>query len=276
MFIDFRNILTIGLIIATINLPVTLYSNNGIIGSRSASLGGCSVSLTDFWNIANNQAGIASFKDPAIGIFYQSNYLTNQISSKSIAGFMPTRFGVIGLTYNHFGYTLFNRQKAGIVYAKSFGDKLRIGLQLDYYLTHIANNYGSASNITFDLGLQYELNSYITIGAWVTNPIRTKLSDFDDERLPTIMKTGLTWHVSNNFITILEIEKNTIIQPLVLRGGAEYSINQSYFFRIGFSTYKEIFSFGTGIKIKHLYIDISAVMHESLGFTPQVSLIYHF
>ncbi len=246
------------------------------IGSRSASMGRSSVAIVDFWSTMNNQAGIALFTKPSVGIYYENRFLINELSTKSIAGIVPAKFGVFAATYNNFGYNKYNEQKIGLAFAKSFGKFIRIGLQLDYLMTVQGNNYGNKNNVTFEIGLQSDVSDKITIGAWVYNPIMVKLSDYDNEKSPAILRFGFSWHISDNFFATMEAEKNTFINPVIMRGGLEYTIQGKYFFRTGFSTKNEIFSFGFGLNIKQLTFNISAIMHETLGFSPQASLIYNF
>lgn len=276
MYYRFRIILTIILIGLSFPMISIASGDTSPIGSRSAGMGRSSVAITDFWGVMNNQAGIALFTKPIVGIYYENRFLLNQLSTKSIAGLWPTKYGVIAASYNHFGYKLYNNQKIGITYARAFSKKLRIGLQLDYIQTTLGNNYGSKGNVTFELGIQSDITEKVTIGAWVFNPIMVKLAEFDNEKLPAVFRLGMVWHISDIFLATLEAEKNTAISPITFRGGLEYELKNRFFFRTGFSTRKEIFSFGFGIYIKQLTFNISAIMHESLGFSPQSSLIFHF
>jgi len=272
----FIKYITITLIIYSFNPDAFAAGDIQPIGSRSAGMGRSSVAIIDFWSSMNNQAGIALYQKPAVGIYYENRFLINELSSKSIAAIVPTKYGVFATTYNHFGYNLYNDQKIGLAYARALGKKLRIGLQLDYLQTTLGNNYGSKGNVTFEIGIQTDISDNVTIGAWVFNPIMVKLSDYDDEKLPALYRIGFAWHISNTFLATIEAEKSTAINPVIFRGGLEYELNSKFFFRTGFSTKKEIFSFGMGINIKHFVFNISAIMHESLGFSPQASLIFDF
>ena len=189
---------------------------------------------------------------------------------------VPTKIGVLGATFNYFGYNLYSDMKVGLVYARSFGQYFRVGLQLDYLQTTLGDNYGKKSSVTFELGVQSDVTKTLTIGAWVYNPIQVKLADYNNEKIPAVFRLGLAWHILENFLVSIEAEKSTYINPILIRGGFEYGIKDKFFFRGGFSTRQEIFSMGFGINIKFLKFDISAVMHQSLGFSPQASLIFQF
>jgi hypothetical protein len=257
---------------------VQLYAGGDfpVIGSRQAGMGRSSVALTDFWNLQNNQAGVALIDQFSVAIYYESQFSLNQLSMKSAGFLAPTKFGTLGLTFNYFGYSLYNDMKIGLVYARSFGQYLRIGLQLDYVQTTLGDDYGSKSNVTFEFGLQSVITENITLGAWVYNPMQVKLADYDDEKIPAIFRFGIAWEITAGFIATVEAEKNTYIQPIIIRGGLEYGINEKFFFRGGFSTQKEILSMGFGFNLKPVKFDVSAVMHESLGFSPQATLIFQF
>jgi len=245
-------------------------------GSRQAGMGRVSVAITDFWNVQNNQAGIALMDKISAGLYYESRFTINQLSSKSVAVVVPTGIGVIGATFNYFGYSLYNEMKIGLVYARSFGQYFRMGVQLDYLQTSLGNDYGNKGNITFEIGVQSNVTENLTLGAWVYNPIRVRLADYDDERIPAIFRFGIAWHFSDHFFATVEAEKNTNFRPIIVRGGLEYGIKDRFFLRTGFSSGQEIFSMGFGFKIKILRFDISAVMHQSLGFSPQASMIFQF
>jgi hypothetical protein len=249
---------------------------NNPSGARQAGMGRSSVALNDFWNIQNNQAGISLINKVSVGIYYENSLNISQLSTKSLAALAPFRFGVFGITFNYFGYSQYNEMKAGLVYARSFGQYFRMGVQLDYLQTTIGDNYGSAGNVTFEIGVQSDVNEKLTIGAWVFNPVQVKLSGKTNQEYPAIFRFGVGWDILENFIATAEVEKNSQFDPVLFRGGLEYGLDEKFFFRAGFTTQQEIFTMGFGLNLKGFKFDIAAIMNQSLGFSEQVSLIYQF
>ncbi len=245
-------------------------------GARAAGMGRCSVALSGIWSIQNNQAGMANTEHIAAALNYGNMFLTKETATDNVALIVPVKYGVAGISFNYFGYRLYNEMKVGIAYGRSFGKVLRIGLQLDYMQTTLGENYGKKSGVTFEAGLQSDITENLTIGFWAFNPVMIRLADYADERIPAIYRIGIAYRFSKSLFTTLEAEKRTDYQPVVLRGGMEYSIMEKFFLRAGFGTAEEIFSMGFGMKFKFLQIDIAAVMHNSLGFSPEMGLVLRF
>jgi len=246
------------------------------IGARSAGMGRVSVAMRGFWGIQNNQAGMALIDKYSVGIHYESRFGINELSTKSAAIIAPLNFGVIGLSFNHYGYSNYNEMKLGLAYARSFGRRFRVGIQLDFLSTTIGDNYGKKNNVTFEIGIQSDITENITIGAYTFNPVMVKLADYNQEKLASVFRLGLAYKFDKGFIVSVEAEKSTNIHPILLRLGIEYQLKTKFFFRAGIASRYEIFSFGFGMKFKYFKFDLAATMHESLGFSPQSSLIFTF
>ncbi|MBE0649596.1 MAG: hypothetical protein IH595_02030 [Bacteroidales bacterium] len=245
-------------------------------GARSAGMGQCSVALTGFWNINDNQAGMALVKDFSAGINYQERFGMGPLSTKSIAVLYPSHLGVLGASIDYFGYSLYHEAKFGLAYARFLSPNLRAGVKLDYFQTGYGDHYGSDNNLTFELGFQYDISRNLTLGGSVFDPVPK--SNFRDVtfKLPFVYQIGVAYRFSKSLLATVEIERNSELSDFELKAGMEYSIENKYFFRTGLGTMQEIFTIGFGYKLKDLWVDIAAVVHQTLGISPQVSLIYSF
>jgi hypothetical protein len=87
-------------------------------------------------------------------------------------------------------------------------------------------------------------------------------------------------------LVAVETEKDLRYKPLI-RAGIEYAIIEQFIVRIGYSTLpstsgsqnfniSSLYSFGMGLFLKKFEIDISSSIHQTLGWSPQVSLQYKF
>jgi len=279
-----QNLFILTLLLIGLMLSGHLYAQNYPTGGRSAGLGNASVTLCDFWSVQNNQAGLANYKNIAFGFAYENRFMAKELSLKTGAIIVPTNIGSLGLSYKQLGYSAFNRSKIGVAYARSFGNKFSMGLQLDYLQTKIGEDYGTAHSITFELGVLVELSEKINLGAHAFNPVNAKIESDYEEKIPAVYKLGLSYLISEKLLVAIETEKNSDYKPLI-RGGAEYKITDVTFVRLGMSTIPsktgtEKFSisseinFGFGLNLQRFILDFAASMHQTLGWSPQVSLIF--
>jgi len=245
-------------------------------GARQTGLDHCSVALKGFWSVENNLAGMATVKSFSAGLGYENRFMLPHTGTSSLGIVYPAKYGNLGLSLRYYGFSLFHQMKVGLTYARSFGRKLRMGVQLDYLQTGFGDIYGSHNNFTFAIGIQTDITENLTLGIYVFNPVPVKLADYANEKIPAIYRFGVAYHFSENLLATAEVEKNTENQPFIIRGGVEYLFRKQFAFRIGFGSTDDIFSFGFGWHWKKLQFDIGTTMHQSLGFSPQASFILSF
>lgn len=257
------------------SLSLTAAHNNVSEGGRSAAMAHASVALTDFWSLQNNQAGLAYYDHFAAGFYYENRYLVKNLSLNAGGVVIPAGAGAFALNISYFGYSKYNESKIGIAYARSFGKVLAVGLQLDYLGTSIAEGYGKKGLVTFELGLLSKINKHFTIGAHVFNPVNVKLSEYADERIPAELRIGASYAFDENILVSVEVEKDTEFDPVV-KMGLEYRIVKQVYLRGGVAGGPFTYSFGFGLDFDKLKIDFSSSVHQVLGYSPQVSVIYNF
>ena len=267
---------------------MSVYSSNQNvpIGGRSAAMGNASVCLSDFWSVHNNQAGLARQQYIAAGFYFENRFMVKEMSLQTAAFILPTGSGVFGMNLSYFGYTQYNEKKIGLAYGRTFSDKFSVGIQLDYLSTAIGEHYGNKHLITFELGIQSKLTDELTIGAHVFNPTRVKLTTDGNERVPTIFKLGMAYSFTDDLLITLETEKDLDFKPAI-RGGLEYKIIEEACVRLGYSTIpstsgsedfsiSSIYTFGFGLELNNFSIDFASSVHQTLGWSPQISIIYVF
>jgi hypothetical protein len=249
--------------------------DNPPLGARSLGMAGCGTALSaDIWNMQNNQAGLAFMKSYQAGIFYENRFLVSGLGMKGFAAAAPFKMGTVGLEITSFGLgNLYSETKVGGAFAKSFGPRFAAALQLNYFNTHIAENYGSSSAVCGEFGLMAIPVKNLMVGFHMYNPTRTKVNNNLDERLPTIMRLGTTYSFSDRVLLTVEAEKDVDYKP-VIRGGIEYRPVPNFYLRAGADSNPGLMAFGFGIVMKKLRLDVASSFHSQLGFSPSVGLQY--
>jgi len=247
--------------------------DNSHLGARSAGMGHSSVGLSDVWSTHHNQAGLGWLESPVAGVFFQNKFLLKEMSYMGFAYAHPTKSGAFGVSFSNFGSSLYGESKFGIGYGMKFSEKITGGLQLNYHNTRLKNDYGKHSGVTAEFGIQANLNSKMMLSTHIFNPTRSKLNDYNDERIPTVLRIGINYKFSKQVLATVEAEKNLLNKP-VFRAGLEYHTNDMIYLRAGIGTSPTLASFGVGIKKDAYQFDIAASYHQVLGFSPEISFQY--
>ena len=250
--------------------------DNFTTGARAAAMGDASITFADVFSTTTNQAGMAFVKDYSVGIYTDRKFVNAAINNFNGAVVIPVspKIGTFGLSANYYGYKYYNETKIGLAYARKFGEKFSIGLQFDYLRMMIFEN-GSKNFFTFELGFQYKPWKVLTIGAHVYNPIPYKVDKIVGERLPTVIKFGMGYEPSPKVLLAAEYEQDIHYKPR-FKAGIEYRPIKYFHIRVGAQTTPFNLSFGFGVNVKGLNIDLGTAYHPVLGFSPQLALIYSF
>ncbi len=265
------------LITALLGISIAVSAtDNPPLGARTQGMAGCGAALNaDLWGVQNNQASLAGLEKFQAGIFYESRFMMSDLGMKAFAAGMPTKYGSFGLNVNSFGYSAYNEMKAGIAYGRKLGEHFSMGVQLDYFNTHLGENYGNSSTVGGEIGIMAEPVKNLTVGLHLFNPTRSKISGNVTERIPTIMRFGMSYKFSEQVFIIAEAEKD-VDYKTTFRGGLEYRPLPAFYIRAGAASNPGLVAMGFGVALKKFRLDIASSFHSVLGFSPSVGLQYGF
>lgn len=255
-----------------------VYAGNdkNTLGSQAAAMGSAAVTQNNVYSVFNNQAGLANFNKFAASIYAESRYINNinfnKIAYYGLGVSIPTKSGTFGIGITYFGNEAYNEKKGTIAYGRLLFEKISIGAEIDVINIAI-DKYDSKTALTFGLGIQYNLNAQLKAAAHLYNPLKIKLNTEGDERLASTLKLGLAFEPAKNITFIVETEKSIDTKP-IFKGGIEYRIIEKLYLRGGIASNPTYTSFGVGVNLNNIKIDISSSMHPQLGYTPHFSLTY--
>ncbi len=245
------------------------------MGARFAGMGFTGLALSDLWGVRLNPAGIAALQVPTAGLFHQTHFLTPELSAQGISVVLPTGKGAFGICVDRFGYTMYFETRSSIAYAMRFGEGLRAAIQLDHIGIRLGENYGNANAFIAEIGMQAKLAEALWIGVHLYAPGRPSIGGPYDDRIPTILRAGITYLFNEQLLTNVEVEKD-IDRDERYRLGIEYHPNRTLFLRTGISTAPIRTHFGAGIHVHQLEIDLAMAFRAQLGPTPMIGLNYKF
>lgn len=258
-------------------IPIGLFSSNGDgpIGSRSAALGHASSCLSDIWSTRNNQGSLGFIRKTEVGAFYENRFFVKELTQSGFAAAIPIKKGTFGICYSSLGYKLYRESQTTLSYGMKLNDNISAGIGFDYLSTRIADIYGKANAFTGSVGLLAKILPQVVISSHIYNPFRAKITNYNNEKVPTIFKFGAQYIFSKKVFIVAEAEK-TSAKKINIKGGIEYNPSSLVYLRVGGSSYPAQASFGLGVNYNGIKIDMCTSYHSILGFSPQIGLSYAF
>ncbi len=250
-----------------------------VLGARQAGMGLNSSTLVNVFSTASNQAVGAFLENPAVGLYYSSVGLSGGISMISGVAAMPLSKkkygGTFGININYFGNSLYDEKKAGLNYSLKLANYISVGAQLDVLNFRQSAPYGNKTFATFELGVFARPFKELSVGAHIYNPLKLEIDDLYHERIPTVLKIGVTYEAFKKFFISAEMTKD-LQADFVFRAGIDYQIIEALSMRAGMSTNPTIVTFGTGLNFKGMRMDFAGSYQTLLGFSPHVGMTYEF
>ncbi|OWP63654.1 hypothetical protein CDA63_07635 [Hymenobacter amundsenii] len=279
-------------------LPAAHAQGPGLWGARAAALGQIgSVLADDGWAGASNAAALGQLNRPTVGVGAENRYLLPTLNTASlvmavpigyrnnaapaapvagvtaaVAGADAPRYGTLGFTAQRFGGQLYSEQRLGLGYGYQLGT-VRVGARVEVLQTSI-QALGSHRTVAASLGGQADIiPRKLTFGATLYNFNQARLAEYQDERLPTVLRAGLAWRPAEKMLLLVETEKD-VEQDADFKAGLEYLPLPALALRAGLSTLTSQLTGGVGLRTGAFRIDYAAGWHETLGLSQQLSAAY--
>lgn len=238
-------------------------------GARSMGMGNASASLSDAWAIFNNPAGLSGLQHSQVFFGYDHRLDLNELTTLS-AGVIQSRDKFsYGLAASRFGGELFTQHLIGAAIANQMGIT-SLGLKVSYLQTAM-EGFGTGGSWLVDFGGIAELTPHLFFAAHIFNLTRSNYGGASWDRVPTVVKSGISFRPSEKVMTNVEIEKD-ILYPATLKVGLEYNFYQKLWGRAGMNNQPQQLFFGIGCTGKRLAFDYSMTQHPLLGNTHHFSL----
>jgi hypothetical protein len=239
----------------------------------STAMGGTSVAYYNGWSAAGNPAGMVFAGGFHAGVSCDNRFLVRELSREMICLSIPVGNGVLGGVVIHDGFSAFSRTDAGVAWSMKLASRFSAGIRIDYSHFSISEGYGSSDLVTFSLGALYRISNDVSAGLLIINPYVFLFNDEDEGLAAPMLKTGIAWDIGKKLIILIDGEKD-LTHPVRIRTGMQYHLVKPLYCRIGFSSSPSVFTFGFGLAMNRLRIDLSSSYHPVLGYSPCLSLLY--
>jgi hypothetical protein len=241
-------------------------------GADVWGVGGITTTSTQNFAGMQNPALLALNNDWGVALNADQRYGTKENTTAVFTIYRKWKGFTSSLNILHYGYDLFNQQRLGASFSRKLSEVFALGIGIDYVATNI-REYGNTGRVVPSLGVIYQPTKPLHLGFYLFNPALQTYANNIDQIMPAFARLGMKYEFSSKVITQFEIQQ-TLEQPAIIRGGIRYFPHEKFYLSMGVTSNPAQYTFGTGMKLPHLRIDFAAVIHEVLGFSPQIGLAY--
>lgn len=249
-------------------------------GGRAFAMGNAVAALSDTWAVFNNVAGLASQERVEVAVAAQQPYGLGALQTAYLGASAPLPWGgAVGVSAMRFGDKLFNEQAFGLAFAHKIS-MVSVGVKASYFQRAVQDPTGVTSRtqgaFLFEIGGIARLLPTLYWGMHAYNLGQARMvSDYREEYLPVVLKTGIGYHPTESLWLNIEAEKDTE-QPARVKAGFEYRLAKPFYVRTGVQTQPFVNTFGIGIRPKKLSVDYGLMIHNPLGLVHHISVSYAF
>lgn len=241
-------------------------------GANSVGMGNASVTTANTWAVFNNAANLTQIREINGSFSFEMMQQMPSVKTLAFAATLPTsKQGTAGLKLFRSGNEIYNEQVFGLSFGQKVGN-VSLGLSADYLQLNI-QNFETKRALIISFGGMVQLSKTLFLGAHVYNMNLAKMSTYQDERIPTIMKGGLSYRPFEKLSVNGEVVKDIYTKPDI-RAGLEYKIIEYLPIRIGINTLTNGFFMGAGITKRDFSLDYAIASKQIFGTSHTFTLNY--
>lgn len=261
-------------IIIICSLTLSAYSQYNP-GAKQISLSNSDVALSnDVFSIFNNPAGLAQMNWREVGVYYSpAPFGLSELANGFVAYHEPTSIGSFAIGGMSYGFDFYHESKFSLGYSYNYLNKFFAGVTINYQTVSI-QNYGNDGALFFNIGGLAYVSNVFRLGFSIQNINRASFGD-DDDQIPMIFNTGLSYDVADELTLNFAVEKD-IKYKASFQFGINYDIIEYLSLRTGFSNEPSKYSAGIGINYSMFSLDYAMYTHNDLGLTHQAGIIISF
>ena len=256
-----------------LTLPIVTSAQSG----KLSAMGNAGTAFTFDTGFSQNSATQDSYQKRSVSLQAQKKYGLSELQGAGLVYSQRTKKLNIGVLAESFGYASFRRNLLGLNLAKSLklgsSRKFNIGLGAKLYQVQ-AEGYESKTAIGISAGWSTPLTDKTNIAFNAQNFSRPKFQD--DEELERSIALGLQYKPTQvPAIFLIDLVKDVRF-PLSLRTGLEVKPVNALSLRAGATTAPATYSVGAGFMAGKIMADFAAQHHETLGWSPNLSISIGF
>ena len=242
-------------------------------GARSISLGKiCSVS-TSTEHTLQNPALPGSAKTNSFTAGHARPFVIQELGISSLEGIIKASPGAFQFKTGSFGLKGYRIFSSEIGFGMPLSEKISAGISFQYNNIFTSDSWNYLWSLSPGAAIHYQISSATSLALLLNNPFSPGNYPRHGPLLPSALSIGVSHEIYLHTTLLAEIT-HTTPGLLQVKAGLEYRPSGSVLLRTGYHSEPHTLSFGTGLVLGNLLIDLAFCWSATPGFTPAITLTY--
>ena len=256
---------------------LSLHAQVATIVPSSYAPGNAFVAYNSDWQPFQNPAALGQSKNLILTVLYENRYITRELGNAVASVAVPTKYINIGASFSYFGYASYNEILSAITVSRSFGEKLNIGVEFDYYTLYLSSSERYRGTFTTQVGVQLQVLPNFMIGINVFNPVFSKIkTDLLTKSLPSVFSLGTNYRLHEKVSWLVQVDKE-VHSSVRWATGFEYAFFDEFMVRVGgYGSDYFVPTLGAAVAFDGFRFHLHTEYRYPLGLTMMGVLQYQF
>ena len=240
---------------------------------RDMAMGNATVACLPSSGISKNISFIPGERKSSISCIASNNYFIKDLSPVFVSFMKSFNDNLAIVTaIGRMGNKSFSEQFIETGIAKKLGQKFYAGIKIQYHQWVVSESYYENSHAFIpSIGLFTNPLKNLCFGVLIRNPVRVRMNAIEQNKLPVLINPGISCKVSEKVLIAFSVTQQSD-QPLSSQLGIEYLFHSKLFFRFGWHTVPVSETFGFGLKLNKINLDLAFQTHPVLGNSSAIGL----
>jgi hypothetical protein len=242
-------------------------------GAQSLSLGKI-LSVSTYPQCAPQTPALLGYTETnAFTAGHTRPFVIRELGISSLEAIIKASPGAFQLKTGSFGLKGFRIFSSELGFGMPLSEKISAGISFRYSNIFTSENWNYLWSLSPGAAIHYRVSPTTSMALLLNNPF----SPGNYSRYGPILPSSLSISVSHEVYlhtTLLAEVTHTNPGLLQLKTGLEYRLSGSILLRTGYHSEPHTLSFGTGLELGNLLLDLAFCWSATPGFTPAITLTY--
>lgn len=220
-----------------------------------------------------NPAMLGYQKNNSFTAGHASPFVIPELGISSLEGVITTSTGAFQFRTGSYGLKGYRIFVSELGFGMPLSEKIVAGVSFHYSNIFTSESWNYLWSLSPGAGIHYQVSSTTSLALLLNNPFSPGNYTRHGPLLPSSLSIGVSHELYLHTTLLAEIT-HTTPGLLQVRTGIEHRLNSTVLLRTGYHSEPHTLSFGTGLELGNLLIDLAFCWSALPGITPAITLTY--